>query len=741
MNKTFFKSILFVGLAACMFSCKDDNSPLDGGNTPQGVNVEFDYSQAKLGKSAGSSATLNGSSDVDWTIEVEEGDFFSVEPMSGKAGDFTLTVTANKENTSTDKAYSKFIFNASGRKYPITVIHLEDDIRLEPSYDAGTEFRFAQDGTLLSPDLTAKAFTVTSNIEWTVKTVNEADTWIKVGPEVGEIGENLPVTVAVDENPFAKVREGKFEVRVPEGTSFQYTVTQDAAPLTYEIKDGEKVLTEQTGLTGFGGGGETRTITLNANADWKIEPGTDSEWLTFEPSEGVASLEPVEVKVTVEPNPNMDNDQGRSGSFTVTFGEGTSKEISVQQNKGEIPVEVTKLQALEDDLEGDNSAALDWSNSADYETWDGVKFEGGKLVELNLANRGLKGYVPAEIVDFASLRLLDLSNNELTANTNLPKIIVNKSSIGKDVINKTGGAPFDQSYTPAIPIGIKDLINLTTFKLSGNKIEGIFPSDVVNNPNYLKWDAMANIYPQQGDNANISYDSNSTTRYAGADPAKWKFKLTQIGVLRVMYYAMGGENWNDKDFGNTEPAWLNKEFVIAQDNGVYPSENSPRVTAVSQVGGNQDVQKFEVGNVSGSVPEECLMNSGLAHMWVDGTNANYKLSGSIHPLIIQRLNYLQFKNHDLDMSVNFIFANLRNSVSNIAFQNNANIDGTIDISLLTGTVDDGKLSFGSFILTGTGIQGTVKVSDVKGKFKPADQANVTVEGLQAKFPATVNVTE
>lgn len=741
MNKTFFKSILFVGLAACMFSCKDDNSPLDGGNTPQGVNVEFDYSQAKLGKSAGSSATLNGSSDVDWTIEVEEGDFFSVEPMSGKAGDFMLTVTANKENTSTDKAYSKFIFNASGRKYPITVIHLEDDIRLEPSYDAGTEFRFAQDGTLLSPDLTAKAFTVTSNIEWTVKTVNEADTWIKVGPEVGEIGENLPITVAVDENPFAKVREGKFEVRVPEGTSFQYTVTQDAAPLTYEIKDGEKVLTEQAGLTGLGGGGETRTITLNANADWKIEPGTDSEWLTFEPSEGVASLEPVEVKVTVEPNPNMDNDQGRSGSFTVTFGEGTSKEISVQQNKGEIPVEVTKLQALEDDLEGDNSAALDWSNSADYETWDGVKFEGGKLVELNLANRGLKGYVPAEIVDFASLRLLDLSNNELTANTNLPKIIVNKSSIGKDVINKTGGAPFDQSYTPAIPIGIKDLINLTTFKLSGNKIEGIFPSDVVNNPNYLKWDAMANIYPQQGDNANISYDSNSTTRYAGADPAKWKFKLTQIGVLRVMYYAMGGENWNDKDFGNTEPAWLNKEFVIAQDNGVYPSENSPRVTAVSQVGGNQDVQKFEVGNVSGSVPEECLMNSGLAHMWVDGTNANYKLSGSIHPLIIQRLNYLQFKNHDLDMSVNFIFANLRNSVSNIAFQNNANIDGTIDISLLTGTVDDGKLSFGSFILTGTGIQGTVKVSDVKGKFKPADQANVTVEGLQAKFPATVNVTE
>lgn len=742
MNKTFFKSILFVGLAACMFSCKDDNSPLDGGNTPQGVNVEFDYSQAKLGKSAGSSATLNGSSDVDWTIEVEEGDFFSVEPMSGTAGEFTLTVTANKENTSTDKAYSKFIFNASGRKYPITVIHLEDDIRLEPSYDAETVFSFAQDGTLVSPDLTAKPFTATSNIEWTVKTVNEADTWIKVGPEVGEIGENLPVTVVVDENPFAKVREGKFEVRVPEAMSFQYTVTQAAAALDYSIKDGEKVLTEQAGLTGLNGGGETRTITLEANADWKIEPDANSEWLTFEPSEGVASLEPVEVKVTVEPNPDMNSDQGRSGSFIVTFGEGTFKGISVQQNKGEIPVEVTKLQALETYLEGDNSNALDWSNAADYEHWEGVKFEGGKLVELNLPNKGLKGYVPEGITEFTSLRVLDLSNNELTANTTLPEITINKSSTGKDVIIKNqGGATFNQSYTPAIPVGIKNLVNLTTFKLSGNNIEGTFPSDVVNNPNYLNWDAMENIYPQQGDDANISYNSDSPTRYVGADPSAWKFKLTQIGVLRVMYHAMGGENWNDKDFGNAEPAWLNEEFVIAQDDGVYPSENNPRVTAVSQVGGNQDVQKFEVGNVSGYVPEECLMNSGLAHLWVDGTDANFKLTGSIHPLIIQRLNYLQFKNHDLDMNVNFIFANLRSSVSNIAFQNNAKIDGTINISLLTDAVENGKLSFGSFILTGTGIQGTVSVAAIKPEFKSADQDKVTVEGLQAKFPATVNVTD
>lgn len=93
------------------------------------------------------------------------------------------------------------------------------------------------------------------------------------------------------------------------------------------------------------------------------------------------------------------------------------------------------------------------------------------------------------------------------------------------------------------------------------------------------------------------------------------------------------------------------------------------------------------------------------------------------------------------MNVNFIFVNLRSSVSNIAFQNNAKIDGTIDISLLTSAVENGKLSFGSFILTGTGIQGTVSVAAIKPEFKSADQDKVTVEGLQAKFPATVNVTD
>lgn len=686
MNKTFFKSILFVGLVACMFSCKDDNSPLDGGNTPQGVNVKFDYSQAKLGKSVGSSATLNGSSDVDWTIEVEEGDFFSVEPMSGKAGDFTLTVTANKENTSTDKAYSKFIFNASGRKYPITVIHLEDDIRLEPSYDAETVFSFAQNGTLLSPDLTAKAFTATSNIEWTVKTVNEADTWIKVGPEVGEIGENLPVTVVVDENPFAKVREGKFEVRVPEAMSFQYTVTQAAAPLDYEIKDGEKVLTEQAGLTGLGGGGETRTITLNANADWKIEPGTASGWLTFGPSEGVASLEPVEVKVIAEPNPDMDTAEGRSGSFTVTFGDGSTVTINVQQNKGEMPADAKNLKALETTLEGENNDVLNWSSESDYTKWTGVKFEGSNLAELNLSGKGLKGYIPASISQFTSLKVLDLSDNQLTASQGLQPV-------------KYGNVD-EEAYIPAIPVEIKNLTELTTFKLKGNKIEGVFPSDLVNHSHYFEWDPMTNIYPQSGEKSDISYTYGSGAKYdtnSKADPSKWKFRLTSTGILRAIYNNMGGANWGWTYDPNANagtkypqpsgerPIYMDVEYkLVSTDYATH------KVPGVHQVNGNKDitgkgnvVSAFgHVTKMVGEFPLEILMNNFLAQLYVFGSGSQFT---KMHPLMISRLTYFKVTGvPQFTMNITDIHTNLHQSPKSIDLRNNG----------LTGTLNTNDLPVG-----------------------------------------------
>lgn len=675
MNKTFFKSILFVGLAVCMFSCKDDNSPLDGGNTPQGVNVEFDYSQAKLSRDAGSSATLNGSSDVDWTIEVEEGDFFSVEPMSGTAGDFKLTVTATKANTLAEKQYSKFIFNASGRKYPITVIHLEDNIRLEVSGPTGNVFTFGTDGG-------KSTFNVTANTEWIVKTMNAED-WIHFDEtNVGKIGENMEVKVSVDPNPFAKVREGKFEVRVPESTSNEYTVTQNPAPLRYTIKDGDKVLDSSTGLTGLNGAGEPRTITLNTNADWKIE--ADS-WLTFEPSEGVASLEPVEVTMNVAPNLNMTADGGRSGSFTVTFGDGsTVVTINVQQNKGELPKDAENLKALEVELEGrGNETALNWSTESNYKEWTGVDFdENGNLTGLNLSGKGLKGYIPAGISKLTSLRVLELSNNELTASQGLQPV-------------KYGNVNED-AYTPAIPVEIKDLTELKTFTLNGNKIEGVFPSDLVNHPHYFEWDAMTNIYPQLEDkeNSDILYTYGSGDKYdtnSKADPSKWKFRLTSTGILRAIYNNMGGENWGWTQDSNANggtkypqepgerPVYMDEEYKLVKSE--YPTHKVP---GVHQVNDNKDitgkgnaVSAFgHVTNMVGEFPLEILMNNSLAQLFVFGGGSQFT---KIHPLMISRLTYFKVTGvKQFTMNIADIYANLHESPKAIDLKNNG-LTGTLTL--------------------------------------------------------------
>ena len=698
MNKTFFKSILFVGLAACMLSCKDDNSPLDGGNTPQGVNVEFDYSRAKLSRDAGSSATLNGSSDVDWTIEVEEGDFFSVEPMSGKAGDFKLTVTATKANTLAEKQYSKFIFNASGRKYPITVIHLEDNIRLEVSGPADNAFTFATDGG-------TSTFNVTANTEWIVKTMNAED-WIHFDEtNVGKIGENMEVKVSVDPNPFAKVREGKFEVRVPESTSNEYTVTQDPAPLKYTIKDKNTDLTTD-GLTELGGGGDTRTITLNANADWKIEAGTNSEWLTFEPSEGVASLEPVEVKVIAEPNSDMDTEGGRSGKFTVTFGEVSTVTINVQQNKGEMPTDAKNLKELEAALEGENNNALNWSSEPDYTKWTGVKFEGSNLAELNLSGKVLKGYIPASISQFTSLRVLDLSNNELVATPDLPDIKYGNESL-------SGGVTFK----PAVPVSLIDLTNLEVLKLSGNNIKGVFPSDLVAHPHYFDWNAMENIYPQKGDNADISYTYGSGVKYnttTQGDPSKWQLRLTSTGILRVMYYQMGGDKWawgigngsNQYPDGATIDAWLNNECYFS--NTSYGTDSNPKIVGVSLVSSNKEaisnsgssnIGAFSyINNLKGELPLEILMNQNIQHFRAFGS----QIEGQIHPLMLQRINYLQVTNSPkIVMDINDIAANLHPQIKNCDLSGNSGITGTIEAKSLP-KLSQGKTDW-SDVLQNTGV--------------------------------------
>ena len=91
------------------------------------------------------------------------------------------------------------------------------------------------------------------------------------------------------------------------------------------------------------------------------------------------------------------------------------------------------------------SAKLNWWSGRALDKWDGVKVEGGRVVELSLPNRKLDGIIPVGIGNLSSLRMLDLSSNSLTGE---------------------------------IPASLNNLTALTKWRLAGNGLSGCVPANL-----------------------------------------------------------------------------------------------------------------------------------------------------------------------------------------------------------------------------------------------------------------------
>ena len=70
-----------------------------------------------------------------------------------------------------------------------------------------------------------------------------------------------------------------------------------------------------------------------------------------------------------------------------------------------------------------------WDLSAPVDNWYGVRLEGSKIVEINLENNNLSGVLPAEIVNFVDLKILNLSRNSI--NGTIPEKIHELKKIRK----------------------------------------------------------------------------------------------------------------------------------------------------------------------------------------------------------------------------------------------------------------------------------------------------------------------
>ena len=127
------------------------------------------------------------------------------------------------------------------------------------------------------------------------------------------------------------------------------------------------------------------------------------------------------------------------------------------------------LLAARDTLAG--SAALNWSEDAPIETWDGVTVSGSpkRVTRLVLRERFLSGKIPAEVGSLAGLTTLDLRGNRLSGE--IPAELGKLSNL--EVLHLHGN-----KLERSIPSEFGQLTKLGQMSLHNNLLSGEIPSEL-----------------------------------------------------------------------------------------------------------------------------------------------------------------------------------------------------------------------------------------------------------------------
>ncbi len=261
--------------------------------------------------------------------------------------------------------------------------------------------------------------------------------------------------------------------------------------------EGAKLLVEDNSIKDIPVEGGEFALEFLSNIEYTVEISEEGRgWITLlEPR----AMHKQIVNISVAPNTG----EPRAATLTIKSKDGAVSVIyHIKQqttNERQIALEREALVAMYDEMDGANWVyARNWCSDKPVSEWMGVYVNSEGFVEgLNMTSSNINGAIPKQIENLRHLRLLILSDNNITDVSNL-QTLQKLEVLNLERCNLSGSFPREltrcsnlkyltlafNNLTGELPEELGDMKELLYLRLSDNKFSGEIPSSIEQNTQF-----------------------------------------------------------------------------------------------------------------------------------------------------------------------------------------------------------------------------------------------------------------